>query len=172
MAQTTAVPSNTQPFADIIDLVIHKGHGVKGVSETGIKSLPKLFIQPIEERLCITKIMPQSDSIPVIDISNRNDRKVADSICNAAERWGFFLIVNHGVPFEVLDNVKQATHRFFDLPAEEKKKYSKENSPSTNVLNGSSLRKLLSGKTTLVSSIFLRRGLRTLASCLQVRKSI
>ena len=123
MAPTMAV-TNTQP-SDIADFVLDRGHGVKGLSETGIKSLPKQYIQPLEERLCMTKIVPQ-DSIPVIDISNCDDPKVADAICSAAERWGFFQIVNHGVPLEVLDNVKQATHRFFGLPAHEKKKYFKE----------------------------------------------
>ncbi|KAH7532298.1 hypothetical protein FEM48_Zijuj04G0005000 [Ziziphus jujuba var. spinosa] len=133
MAPTMAVSNY-----DISDFVLHKGHGVKGLSETGIRALPNQYIQPIEERLCMTKVVPQ-DSIPIIDISNcMEDPKVAEAICNAAERWGFFQIVNHGIPIEVLEDAKEATRHFFGLPAQEKNKYSKDNSPSNNVRYGTS----------------------------------
>ncbi|GKV30330.1 hypothetical protein SLEP1_g39147 [Rubroshorea leprosula] len=71
-------------------------------------------------------------------MSNLEDPEVANSICDAAEKWAFFQIVNHGVPLEVLESVKVATHRFFGLPADEKKKYTKEHSPTTNVRFGTS----------------------------------
>ncbi|KAK3014759.1 hypothetical protein RJ639_007944 [Escallonia herrerae] len=67
-----------------------------------------------------------------------HDQKAADSVCNAAETWGFFQIVNHGVPLGVLEDVKEATQLFFKLPAAEKRKYSKENSPTSNVRFGTS----------------------------------
>ncbi|CAI9768651.1 unnamed protein product [Fraxinus pennsylvanica] len=47
-------------------------------------------------------------------------------------------IVNHGIPMQVLESVKNATHKFYGLPAEEKKKYSKEESPTNNVRYGTS----------------------------------
>ena len=129
-----------QQFTDssaLTDFVINQGNGVKGLSEMGLKALPKPYIQPLEERMCMTKILPQ-ESIPIIDMSNWEDPKVAKAVCDAAEKWGFFQIVNHAVPIEVLENVKDATHRFFGLPADEKNKYSKEYSASTNVRFGTS----------------------------------
>ncbi|KAJ9559311.1 hypothetical protein OSB04_013925 [Centaurea solstitialis] len=112
--------------------VVDEGHGVKGLAELNIKTLPELFIQPVEKLLDVNKVVPQ-DSIPVIDMSNFEDPEVDERICDAAENWGFFQIVNHGVPVSVLEDVKKATHRFFALRADEKKKYLFKNSPTKNV---------------------------------------
>lgn len=134
-----AITTNTEP-SRVNEFVINKGFGVKGLSETGLRSLPKQYIQPLEERIFSEnnhQVMP-GESIPIIDMSNWDDPKLADSICDAAEKWGFFQIVNHGVPIKVLENIQEATHRFFGLPGEEKNKYSKENSASNSVRYGTS----------------------------------
>ncbi|KAL0900193.1 hypothetical protein Bca101_084154 [Brassica carinata] len=137
MAPTLSTANFADP-AEVTEFVVNKGNGVKGLSETGIKTLPDQYIQPFEERL-INKFVNETDeAIPVINMSDPDEHKVAEAICDAAERWGFFQVINHGVPLEVLDNVKAATHRFFNLPVEEKSKYTKENSLSTNVRFGTS----------------------------------
>ncbi|XP_061359191.1 feruloyl CoA ortho-hydroxylase F6H1-3-like [Gastrolobium bilobum] len=123
--------------SDLNEFVMLQGNGVKGLYEIGLKSLPKQYIQPLEERMSMAKIVTQN-SIPIVDMSNWDDPNVANAICDAAEKWGFFQIINHGVPLQVLDNVQNATYRFYDLPAEEKVKYTKENSPSNHVRYGSS----------------------------------
>ncbi|KAL8122029.1 hypothetical protein AgCh_018675 [Apium graveolens] len=122
---------------DYTHFAVTKGHGVKGISELGLKALPKQYIQPLEERIDMTKVS-NKESIPVIDMSNLDDPNVAEQIANAAEQWGFFQIVNHGIPVEVLENVKEATRSFFQLPAEEKIKFSQDNSPTKNVRFGTS----------------------------------
>ncbi|XP_024024760.1 feruloyl CoA ortho-hydroxylase 1-like [Morus notabilis] len=114
----------------VTEWVINKGNGVKGLSETGITTLPHQYIQPVEERT-MSKVLV-GESIPIIDVSNWDDPKVGEAICDASEKWGFFQIINHDIPLEVLNNVKKATCRFFDLSAEEKNKYSKENAVSNN----------------------------------------
>ncbi|PON99737.1 Isopenicillin N synthase [Trema orientale] len=138
MAPTMAITTNTEP-STVTEFVINKGFGVKGLSEAGLRSLPTQYIQPLEERISsVNNQVMFGRSIPIIDMSNWDDPKMADSICDAAEKWGFFQIVNHGVPLEVLESVQVATHRFFALPAEEKNMYSKENSPSNSVRYGTS----------------------------------
>ncbi|GKA34680.1 feruloyl CoA ortho-hydroxylase 1-like protein [Tanacetum coccineum] len=123
---------------NIMDFVVSKGHGVKGLAELGLKALPNQYIQPPQERFDSSNEEPNQDSIPVIDMSNWDDPNVAKDICDAASKWGFFQIVNHGVPYHVLDDVKDATRKFFALPAEEKLKYSKEKSVTNSIRFGTS----------------------------------
>ncbi|XP_021766049.1 feruloyl CoA ortho-hydroxylase 1-like [Chenopodium quinoa] len=124
------------------DYVLNKGHGVKGLADMGIKSLPNQYIQPEEERFDLDKIIltnnGENNSIPIIDMSNLDDHAMKTLICNAAEKWGFFQLINHGMPLNVLEDVKAATYRFFELSAQEKSKFLKENSPTNNVRYGTS----------------------------------
>ena len=122
----------------LLDFVVNKGHGVKGLSELGLETLPHQYIQPPQERLDASNEEANKDSIPVIDMSNWDDPEVAQAICDAASKWGFFQIVNHRVPIHVLEDVKDATQKFFALPAEEKLKYSKERSVTNSVRFGTS----------------------------------
>ncbi|XP_010534882.1 PREDICTED: feruloyl CoA ortho-hydroxylase 1-like [Tarenaya hassleriana] len=134
-------PTMATQFSDpakVTDFVVKKGNGVKGLSETGIKALPDQYIQPLEERLINQFVKLTDESIPVIDMSDSDQTNVAKAVCDAAEKWGFFQVVNHGVPLEVLESVKMATHRFFGLPVEEKRKFLAENSPSRTVRFGTS----------------------------------
>ncbi|CAK9186949.1 unnamed protein product [Ilex paraguariensis] len=117
---------------DVTNIVVNEGHGVKGLAEMSLETLPEKYIQPLEERISTSKEV-EKEFVPLIDVANWDDPKVLESICNAAEKWGCFQIVNHGVAIDVLDNLKDATHRFFGLPVEEKRKYLKEHSLSTNV---------------------------------------
>ncbi|CAL9218982.1 unnamed protein product [Arabidopsis halleri] len=71
-------------------------------------------------------------------MSNSDEKSVLEAVCDAAEEWGFYQVINHGVSMEVLGNMKTATHRFLGLPVEEKRKFSRDKSLSTNVRFGTS----------------------------------
>ncbi|XVF39263.1 hypothetical protein PTKIN_Ptkin01aG0021000 [Pterospermum kingtungense] len=61
-------------------------------------------------------------AIPVIDFSKLNgeDRaKTLAQIANACEEWGFFQLVNHGIPEELLERVKKVASEFYKLEREE-----------------------------------------------------
>ncbi|OMO62043.1 hypothetical protein COLO4_33255, partial [Corchorus olitorius] len=116
----------------MFDFVVNKRNGIKGLVDSGIETVPDLYILPPEDRLEASKVV-SNESIPVIDISNWDDPKVTDSICEAASKWGFFQIINHGVPLQVLNDVREAAHRFYGLPNEERNKYWAGNSPTDTV---------------------------------------
>ncbi|KAL4296301.1 hypothetical protein GQ457_12G026540 [Hibiscus cannabinus] len=128
-----AMPRRDPNSEKTIDFVVNKGNGIKGLADTGIESVPQLYILPPEERLEPSSISTHR-SIPVIDVSNWDDPVVTESICEAAGKWGFFQIINHGVPLEALDAIKEAAHRFFGLPSEERNKYWAGNSPTETVV--------------------------------------
>ncbi|XP_006340352.1 feruloyl CoA ortho-hydroxylase 2-like [Solanum tuberosum] len=126
--------SKFEPNDDILDFVIKKANGLKGLVDTNLEIIPNQCIQPKEQRLNKSQIDNQ-ESIPTINLSNFDDLNVEKSIQEAASKWGFFQIINHGIPIEVLENLKDAAHKFFELPAEEKVKYHKEKvSPGESVL--------------------------------------
>lgn len=117
---------------DLIDFLVNKGNGVKGLSQLNLEKIPDQFIQPPQLRLNHIQVATE-ESIPIIDVSKWDDPKVSESICDAAAKLGFFQIINHGIPTHVVENVKTAAHGFFELSVEERSKYLKENSPTPTV---------------------------------------
>ncbi|CAN1122517.1 Feruloyl CoA ortho-hydroxylase F6H1-2, partial [Linum perenne] len=101
-------------------------------SSPDLTTLPPQYIQPPEERLESLKITPSS-SIPIIDVSKWDDPRVQDSIFEAATQLGFFTIINHDIPNQVLGKVIDAAHAFYSLPNDERRVYWKGNSPSATV---------------------------------------
>ncbi|KAK3006311.1 hypothetical protein RJ639_016865 [Escallonia herrerae] len=68
-------------------------------------------------------------SLPVIDFSlltsgNPDQRaKVVHDLGKACEEWGFFLVVNHGMPESLVEKVVNASQEFFNMTEEEKKEF-------------------------------------------------
>ena len=62
--------------------------------------------------------------IPVIDLSCTQDcsdsASVIRQVRDAATRGGFFQVIGHGVPCELIDGVRLAARRFFERPLAEK----------------------------------------------------
>ncbi|MBA0751839.1 hypothetical protein Gogos_000736 [Gossypium gossypioides] len=68
-------------------------------------------------------------AIPVIDFSKLNgeDRaKTMAQIANACQEWGFFQLVNHGIPVELLERVKKVSSEFYKGERKENFNKSKE----------------------------------------------
>ena len=102
-----------------------EGNGVKGLVDSGITEVPPRFIQPPNYRFNKQQSSPPSETttIDLSELDGPNHDQVIKAIAHAAETLGFFQVVNHGVPLELLDSLKTAAHRFFNQPAEKKAAY-------------------------------------------------
>ncbi|XP_062120034.1 1-aminocyclopropane-1-carboxylate oxidase homolog 1-like [Humulus lupulus] len=112
--------------------------GVKGLVDSGITKIPRIFIHPPDD----FKVSP-SFEVPLIDLQGidggRERRKeIVEGITGAAETWGFFKIINHGIPINILEEILQGVRRFHEQPHEYKKGwYSKDFSrPAIYYSNG------------------------------------
>lgn len=85
------------------------------------KEIPPCYLQPEAD---------DSFRIPVIDMSKLLDQQDPISyrdelarLRSACQDWGFFQLINHGVPEEVVEKMKNDTEEFFMLPLEKKQAY-------------------------------------------------
>lgn len=90
--------------------------------------LDSAFIRPIERRPKLNTPEAEDPEIPVIDLSvttgaedSPSDNTVS-KIGEACKKWGFFQVINHGVPLHKLEKVEELAREFFSLPLEEKSK--------------------------------------------------
>nr|AHZ31754.1 anthocyanidin synthase [Viola x wittrockiana] len=104
---------------------------VEILANSGIKSIPKEYVRPQEELTSIGDIFdeekredgPQIPTIDLKDISSEDQivrEKCIEGLVEAAKEWGVMHIVNHGIPDNLIDRVKEAGKGFFELPIEEK----------------------------------------------------
>ncbi|GMI72033.1 hypothetical protein like AT1G06620 [Hibiscus trionum] len=104
--------------------------GVKGLVDSGIKQVPRIFHHPPD---LLEKNSSVSDdgicvSIPVIDLKGTKKdpgtrQEIVEKVRSASESWGFFQVVNHGIPVSVLEEMKDGVVRFFEQDLEVKKKF-------------------------------------------------
>lgn len=83
------------------------------------------YIQSTEHRPNLSSFV-QVDEIPIIDLSQSNQLNLISEIGKACEEWGFFQVINHGVPSDVSKKVEIETKKFFELSVEEKKKVKRD----------------------------------------------
>ncbi|KAK7269131.1 hypothetical protein RIF29_21847 [Crotalaria pallida] len=108
--------------------------GVKGLVDAGISKLPQIFISSTLQNPCKTSTPSTTSStqfqVPVIDLQveklqedevGRKD--IIDKVKVASETCGFFQVVNHGIPKEILDEMMEGVRRFNELPHDVKKEY-------------------------------------------------
>ncbi|XP_039144407.1 1-aminocyclopropane-1-carboxylate oxidase homolog 3-like [Dioscorea cayenensis subsp. rotundata] len=85
--------------------------GVKGLVDSGITSIPSIFHHP---NLHITSTTSHL-SIPTIDFSLPRPI-VVDLIRSASINWGFFQLINHGIPLSTIQTTISTFRSFNELP--------------------------------------------------------
>ncbi|KAG2533690.1 1-aminocyclopropane-1-carboxylate oxidase homolog 1-like [Panicum virgatum] len=90
--------------------------GVKGLVDAGVATVPPIFRHPPDPHAASASA---TTTIPVVDLG----RPDLGLLRAAAETVGFFQIVNHGVPAELLAETLAAVRRFNEEPAEARRPY-------------------------------------------------
>lgn len=66
-----------------------------------------------------SKLSKSFSGIPLIDLSKPDSKQL---IVKACEEFGFFKVINHGVPIDFIDRLESEAIKFFTLPDSEKEK--------------------------------------------------
>ena len=64
---------------------------------------------------------PLAKEVPIVDMA-QPDNVVAKAVASACGEWGFFQVRNHGIPVELLDNIRVQAHALFALPHAQKER--------------------------------------------------
>ncbi|EFJ33360.1 2-oxoacid-dependent dioxygenase [Selaginella moellendorffii] len=99
--------------------------GVKNLVDSGLDKLPGIYIRSKEER---PNAVHREESFPVLDLGaalNSSEARAAlvPQIREACVKWGFFQVINHGVPHSLVDEMQSVAREFHALPNEEKMRY-------------------------------------------------
>ncbi|KAL0554051.1 hypothetical protein IC582_007959 [Cucumis melo] len=75
-----------------------------------------------------------STRIPTIDLSSitTNRQALSKLIVEACEKYGFFKLINHGIPQDSVSRVEEEAISFFAMPTAEKLATSSQNAPPIN----------------------------------------
>ncbi|KAH9324679.1 hypothetical protein KI387_004857, partial [Taxus chinensis] len=105
---------------------------VQNLHERQVKEVPARYVLPCDRRP--SPALEAQQSIPVINLA-ANHSETVSQIAQASQDWGFFQIINHGIPLSMLERINGVSKEFFDLPLEEKRRQCPVR-PGTNMLEG------------------------------------
>ncbi|RZC77098.1 hypothetical protein C5167_001223 [Papaver somniferum] len=129
--KTTGMDLACKRDPELLELDYQKG--VIHVCNNGITKVPDKYVLPVNERPVLEvagldqyKTTNLDLKLPIIDFNKLQGSErpqVLKSLKEACENYGFFQVINHGIPHDILRDIISVTQQFFDLPFEEKSKY-------------------------------------------------
>ncbi|XP_047335478.1 2-oxoglutarate-dependent dioxygenase 19-like [Impatiens glandulifera] len=108
---------------------IHVIECVKSLTQsTQLKSIPSHYtfkaISPVPS---VETTIPIVDFSSLISTDSHQQSEAIRGLAKACQDWGFFTVINHGIPDSLMSAIIDATTKFFDLTEEEKKEFESEN---------------------------------------------
>ncbi|PPE00865.1 hypothetical protein GOBAR_DD02093 [Gossypium barbadense] len=109
--------------------------GVKGLVDSGLSKIPTIFINEEYKLERNNNIHNQKSGgctnnggIPIIDLTGVDDDpnlrcEIVKKVVEACDKWGFFQIINHGIPVTTLDEMMDGIRRFHEQDKEAKKEF-------------------------------------------------
>ncbi|XP_037469793.1 protein SRG1-like isoform X2 [Triticum dicoccoides] len=99
----------------------------------GLQEPPGQYVVPEQDRPAAT-VSEMPEPIPIVDLSRMSSNSAEEftKLQSALENWDLFLAVGHGMEPSFLAEAMKVAREFFELPLEEKMKYS-------NIVNGEKL---------------------------------
>ncbi|CAN4089455.1 unnamed protein product [Withania somnifera] len=93
------------------------------VISSGIRhsTLPQSYIRPESDRPRLSEVTV-CENVPIIDLGCTDRTQIICQIGEACRIYGFFQVINHGVPKNVVEQMLEVAREFFRLPVEEKLK--------------------------------------------------
>ncbi|KAK4487254.1 hypothetical protein RD792_006142 [Penstemon davidsonii] len=101
--------------------------GVKGLLDSGILTIPKIFIRSQDELAEESNYGKLDIQIPVIDLmgieTTEIRKEIVSKVRRASKDWGFFRVVNHGIPLTVLNDMLEGIRLFHEQDAVKKQEF-------------------------------------------------
>lgn len=112
-------------YAKELKEFIDTNAGVKGLVDSGIVNIPRIFIKPEEDQnqsslqtTCTTHLQ-----VPIIYLNGLESRQriqIVNNIRQAAQTWGCFLVINDGFPVSLQETILGSARQFHEQPQEVK----------------------------------------------------
>ncbi|CAN1840991.1 1-aminocyclopropane-1-carboxylate oxidase homolog 1 [Linum perenne] len=109
--------------------------GVKGLVDAGFSKVPTIFLHSQPNTDSVSKSASgdsgSPDAIPTIDLKDlgginedpHSRSSAIEKVHNACSEWGFFQVINHGIPDSLLEDAIDGIRRFHEQDSEAKKDF-------------------------------------------------